>query len=367
MTKNSEKQIIFLTLDQTLLGGIERVVANLANDLALNGFSVKIFSLLKKNSDSNYQLGKNIKTEFFCKIKVIFFFYKLIAILFVLSLRVKKTDEFVLVSTYPLFSILIGLLRPDLRRHTIASEHSPYFAHKGVVAKLRLKAYKLLRKVVVLTKADCVIFNHHQIDAITIPNAVSVFDNRRQFGSSTSLSRDFVCIGVGRLNKVKRFDLFLEVATRTVKLDPSIKFQIVGSGDELEKLQRCIINFSLSTNVEIIPATNHIEKIYERASVILMTSKMEAFPMVLIEANSFGLPALSIDCPVGPAEIIQDGVNGFLFKESDLSLIANKIVELKRDSELYMSLSHNALQSSSKYKPELITKQWLKLFEGLNR
>ncbi|MFD1464874.1 glycosyltransferase [Lapidilactobacillus mulanensis] len=51
----------------------------------------------------------------------------------------------------------------------------------------------------------------------------------------------------------------------------------------------------------------------QTADALLLSSKFEGLPMVLLEAMSHGIPCVSSDCPTGPADIIQDGKNGFLY------------------------------------------------------
>ncbi len=56
---------------------------------------------------------------------------------------------------------------------------------------------------------------------------------------------------------------------------------------------------------------------YRQASFFCMSSRFEGLPMVLLEAQSYSLPIVAFDCDTGPAEIIQDNVNG--------KLVENKI------------------------------------------
>lgn len=55
------------------------------------------------------------------------------------------------------------------------------------------------------------------------------------------------------------------------------------------------------------------------ATALILTSRMEGMPMVLLEAISRGLPVLSSNCPTGPAEIVNTGINGYLYKMGDLN------------------------------------------------
>lgn len=54
------------------------------------------------------------------------------------------------------------------------------------------------------------------------------------------------------------------------------------------------------------------------ANALILTSKIEGLPMVLLEAMSRGLPCISSNCKTGPNDIIENGVNGYLYNLGDL-------------------------------------------------
>lgn len=58
---------------------------------------------------------------------------------------------------------------------------------------------------------------------------------------------------------------------------------------------------------------------------LVLTSKFEGFPMVLLEAISRGLPCISANCPTGPKDIIKSGINGELYKLGDIADFIIKI------------------------------------------
>ena len=72
-----------------------------------------------------------------------------------------------------------------------------------------------------------------------------------------------------------------------------------------------IASLNLEDRIIIHEPTNAIYDEYKRSEMLVLCSEHEASPLVLVEAMSCGVPCVSMDCPVGPREIIKDGVMGY--------------------------------------------------------
>jgi glycosyltransferase involved in cell wall biosynthesis len=106
---------------------------------------------------------------------------------------------------------------------------------------------------------------------------------------------------------------------------------------------------------------------YIGSSILLLTSLFEPFGLVLPEAMSCGLPVVSFDCPYGPADIITDGVDGFLIKNRDVQAFADRVCQLIEDKELRVRMGQAAIKSSQRYRADVIMPKWKELFESLCR
>ena len=96
-----------------------------------------------------------------------------------------------------------------------------------------------------------------------------------------------------------------------------------------------------------------------------MTSLYEPFGLVLPEAMSCGLPVIAFDCPYGPSDIITDGVDGFLIKNRDIEMFADKVCQLIENEELRRRMGKNGIISSQRYRADVIMPKWISLFEEL--
>jgi glycosyltransferase involved in cell wall biosynthesis len=98
-----------------------------------------------------------------------------------------------------------------------------------------------------------------------------------------------------------------------------------------------------------------------------MSSRFEGFGLVLIEAMECGLPVVAFDCESGPAEIIKDGFNGLLVRNSDISALASSMKKLMNNEELRISMGHNAVCKAGDYAMDNIMEKWRNLYRILLR
>ena len=96
-----------------------------------------------------------------------------------------------------------------------------------------------------------------------------------------------------------------------------------------------------------------------------MSSLYEPFGLVLAEAMSCGVPVVAFDCPYGPAEIIHDGVDGFLVEDRNVEAFADRVCQLMENEQLRHDMGKAAVSSAQRYKAENIMPQWDQLFSSL--
>lgn len=120
-----------------------------------------------------------------------------------------------------------------------------------------------------------------------------------------------------------------------------------------------------NNNIHIHSSDPDIFSRYVESSIFVLTSLYEPFGLVIVEAMSCGLPVIAFDCPSGPANIINDGVDGFLIKNRDVNDFAEKICMLIESPQLRLEIGKFAIQSSQRYSTEQVMPQWISLFNEL--
>jgi glycosyltransferase involved in cell wall biosynthesis len=136
-----------------------------------------------------------------------------------------------------------------------------------------------------------------------------------------------------RLNAQKDFTTLLK-AFREVRKIVESKLIIIGDGELREEITRLAETLGLSEDVVITGFKRNPFRILRSADVFVLSSFFEGFPNVIVEAMALGIPVVATDCPSGPAEIIQNGVNGLLVPVMDYHRMAEAILNVLTDETL---------------------------------
>ena len=141
---------------------------------------------------------------------------------------------------------------------------------------------------------------------------------------------------------------------------------LLGDGKERENLQAQINRLGLQDRVFLDGIKSNIQDEYRDASFLVSSSRWEGFPMVILEAESTGIPVIAFDCPCGPSDLIADGENGFLVADGDIDKLADRIIYLIEHSGKRKEMGRKAFESARKYSQENVIKMWTDLFDELS-
>ena len=114
-----------------------------------------------------------------------------------------------------------------------------------------------------------------------------------------------VLLGVGRLAPQKDFPTLIE-AFRRVAAERPCRLLILGEGPMRPDLENRVRALGLEAQVSLPGWAENPYAFMARAALFALSSRHEGFPGALVEALACGCPAVSTDCPAGPAEILED-------------------------------------------------------------
>jgi len=136
-------------------------------------------------------------------------------------------------------------------------------------------------------------------------------------------------VAVGRLESQKGFDELLRALASALSQGVEASLLILGEGSQRPALERLRAELSLET---VVSLPGHMENPYatlRHAELFLLSSRVEGFPLALLEALALGRPALAAACPAGPAELLAEGA-GVLVPPHDPAALAAALVDLAR-------------------------------------
>ena len=170
-------------------------------------------------------------------------------------------------------------------------------------------------------------------------------------------------IFAGRYTRQKGIDDLLRIWTIINRKHPDWHLNMYGNGDLSDGLSERANQ--LQANIHVNAQVLNIFEKYRENTMLLMTSLYEPFGLVIPEAMSCGLPVVAFDCPSGPANIITEGVDGYLIKDRDVNAFAEKVCYLIEHPDVRIEMGKNAIKHSARYAPERIMPKWISLFNEL--
>lgn len=351
-------KISIILNDISGIGGVERVVTNLSNELQKKyDCEIHIISLFSNNqSEVFYSINHGIKVMHLGNKNLRnFSVFKQF-----LELHKQNYDYMlccsVSISTLAFISKVIGKTTTKI----YAWEHSQYEHSSRVIKGIRRVIYPYLERVVTLTQHDGDVFGSYLKNVSVIPNFKSFTSNQ------TANYKNHNLISVGRLGHEKGFDMLIDAYHLIHDKVGDWKLEIYGEGKEYNALNEKIKLYGLENKVFLKPFTSNIMEKYLNASIFICSSRSESFSMVIIEAMECGLPCISFDCKIGPQEIISEGIDGYLVAPFDIKELSTKIELLINDFSLRANMGTNAKEKSKKYNVEDILQHWERIF-GLER
>lgn len=357
--------------------GMERIITEKANYLAEHGHSVIIVTAEQRGRKPYFSLNSNIKhidlginysenTNFIRKL--IYYPFK----------RKKHQQK---------LQKLLSEIRPDIAISTMGNEF--LFLHKikdgsKKVAEIHFaKGYRTMNyhnllwrirdkyrswqeekklkkydKFVVLTIEDShnwVNFKNLEI----IPNFITSPSSPKH----DKLYQRLIC--VGRLSYQKGYDRLIAACSLIKEELYGWRIDIFGAGDIYNRLITDINNAGLQTIININNPTSNIEEEYLISDALILPSRYEGLPMVLLEAMAHGIPAIAFACPCGPRDIIDNGINGLLVEDGNIELLAQNIKRfINGDIDIEL-MNRNAIAKSLNFDKENIMGRWINLFQTI--
>jgi len=149
--------------------------------------------------------------------------------------------------------------------------------------------------------------------------------------------------GVFRMSEEKRPLLWVEVAALVAAQCPDIHFVICGDGPLRDDMRSQAEKLGIADRLHLAGAQSNIGSWFKLMDVVMLTSRHEGLPNVLLEAQSLGVPVVAPDVG-GTAEVVEQSRTGWTVKDADASRLAERVLFCLSDRAWRQAASERAPQ-----------------------
>lgn len=331
-------------------GGAERALSELANFLAGEGYDVTIFLLFK--TEPFYRIDPRVKIvePDFSRETMNKYLYGFRTIGYMRKSLRQINPDVILDFFFPSFFMVCtaGLRFPRY----ISIRNNP--ANKIPLDPfwLRRLSYKWARGIIAQTgyAARLTYEQVHHPNIKVIPNFVRAV-NKKNVTPQNSI------ITVGRLVKGKGHSDLLEIFASLNRKDWNLV--IAGDGPLRASLEQKASELGIASQTVFAGFQPDVDLVLQQAKIFAFCSYSEGFPNALLEAMATPLPCISYNCNAGPADVIKDGINGFLIPVGNKQLFAEKLLQLMDNEPLRTEVARQSAVSIEEIGSERLFKSYV--------
>lgn len=256
-------------------------------------------------------------------------------------------------------NIRIALALALAGKAPILTEHTSWHHAPRKTRMMRFLTYRLAKAVCVLNPPEFEYYRKFLRDVALIPNPVP------KLPAPAGVGKEKLILAVGHLIDRKNFrDAVLAMAASGLA-DDGWRLVIVGTGPEEKALEALVRELGLTGAVWIEPPTGEIALWYARASIMLVTSKIEVFSLVLAEAMQFGVVPLAYAAD-GPAFLLRDHQD-LVVAPGDVEALSRELTRLGRSGELQARGEAMKATVETRFSEEVIADRWRELLDSADR
>jgi len=169
---------------------------------------------------------------------------------------------------------------------------------------------------------------------------------------------------VGRIDTAqKKVDTLLQIWGKLFSKFPDWNLSILGDGPAKNALEIKAREMGLE-RIEFCGIQDPL-RYYKRSKILAMTSAYEGFPLVLAEAQNFGVVPIAFNSFAAVIDIIENDKNGYLIEPFNIELYTSILFSLMNNDKKIKKIASNCIVSADRFSLHSVGKSWLKLFSDL--
>lgn len=259
----------------------------------------------------------------------------------------------------PIAPIVLTIARLQGRRVIVFNRASPLTSLHGRRGLLNPLTYPLAHRVAVQSHRSIELlrlryrFSRFEVlpNPVDIPARAAAIEQRQNR-----------VLNVGTLGGKKNQEALIRAFASIRPVAPwSLEF--VGDGPDRKALEKLREKRELKGSVHFLGQRSDVGELLQDSPIFAFTSLTEGFPNALAEAMAAGCACISYDCPTGPSELIEHGVNGFLIEPGNEEEYARLLQRLIDKPDLRAEFSRNARKSMRRFEAGTVMKKLDKMIE----
>lgn len=362
-----------------VIGGTSKVATKLAEELAKNGHEVFVYTVAWDHNKRLKTGTENINNVRINRYRYLFkvgnygtiwpqVFFKLMS------------EDYDIIHTHlaghlhTFIATVVSILR---RKKLIVQTHSPWGeeGNRSFMGKVfRFLSYNLTLPITFKKASKILCLTHYEDKyikkyggklekVIYFPNGIENYFINPNNKNNGNKERK-VILFVGAFNEIKNPIEFIDICEDIHKKDNSYVFVMIGPDEGLK--EEMIRRVGTKSYFKILPPLQdqkELTKIYRASDLLLITSKREAFGNIVIEAWASGLPVVASEVG-GLKYLIQDSINGYLYKSGDISYASKLIIKIFNDRIKTNQMILKNKKNSQSYTWTILTKKLIDIYNN---
>ena len=356
--KDKAVKTVALYYSRYTVGGTEKVMSLLMPEFIKMGYNVVLITE-EQPSENDFPLPEGVKRVILAKEDTNGFENRFISWGNIIS---ENNIDIVLYNAWGSNGLIWDLLYLKGKDVSVISQAHSVFSYRLLSFDPRFfrltPVYALLDGVVVLSNVDKLFWETFNKNTYYIPNPVSaeLFEVEKVKWNNKAV------IWIGRTTYEKNPQAPFEVMKKVKEQVADAKMYLLGDFDD-PKWKETAKKYGVEDNIIFTGFVSDVNKYLAQASVHLMTSSFEGFPMSLLEAKAHGMPTVMFDMPHLELGTAQRGTIGVGMM--DCAAAADEIVKLLQNEEYWNSISSNAIKCADEFKNYDYKSAWKNVFDGI--
>lgn len=340
------------------IGGMERVMSILLNDFVQREQVVVTLLLIGRDRVVEFDLDKNIQI-----IKPEFTFdhtkrnWSTLKTMWFIRTNIQRIQPDCILSFGEMWNNLVLVSLKGKKNKVYISDRSQPNKNLGRLHNtLRNQLYPSASGFIAQTsQAATIAKNNNWNKNITIiGNPIRVLD-------LPEVEKENMVLTLGRLIPTKNVDQLINIFSNIN--NPDWRLQVVGGNAKqlnlLGQYTTQVETLGKTKQIKLLGEQKDVEYYLAKSKIFAFMSTSEGFPNALGEAMAAGCACIAYDCVAGPADIIDDGVSGFLIPLEDHQLYQKRLSELMADEDLRLRFGKAAVEKMKRFSSGKITQRYL--------